>query len=1052
MIIDPDRAEADTLHRAVRANHHADEDTVVTALRHEAELAPEARERVADAARRLVRGVRADHRPGGIEAFMHEYELSSQEGVVLMCLAEALLRVPDTATMDKLIADKIATADWETHLGHSDSIFVNASTWALMLTGRVVRLDDAKRQDYGAVLRRMIHRSGEPFIRSAVLQAIRIMSREFVMGRTIEEGLDRAKSAEKRGYRYSYDMLGEAARTQADSDAYYRSYIEAIEAIGKASNGRGPIAGPGISVKLSALHPRYEFAQRERVMAEMLPRLREICRAAARHDIGLCIDAEETERLDISLDVIDAVSADPELTGWQGLGCAVQAYQKRAAPVLDWLADTARRDGRRLMVRLVKGAYWDAEIKHAQERGDSEYAVFTRKANTDVSYLACVQRMLAHSEHIYPQFATHNAHTIAYVMEAVGERTDFEFQRLHGMGEALYDQIVPRDHHAYPCRVYAPVGGHEDLLPYLVRRLLENGANTSFVNHLSDETVPVDEIVADPVDTVKQHARARHPRIPLPRDLYGHERVNARGVDLADPEELAPLGREMDRAAAERWEAAPIVGGQARRHGTPSEIVDPAERGRVVGEAHWAGPHDVDAALARASRAHPDWAHTPVEQRAQALERAADELEQRFGTFMGLAVREGGKTVPDAVAEVREAIDFLRYYAVDARAKFAEPIRMPGPTGERNEVTLHGRGVFATISPWNQLLALFTGPASAALVAGNCVVAKPAEQTPLTAAAMTRVLHRAGIPEDVFHLLPGDGPSVGEPLLKDPRVAGVSFTGGVDTAKRINRVLAEREGPIIPFIAETGGLNAMIMDSTALPEQAVMDIVQSAFMSAGQRCSALRVLFVQDDIGDRVTRMLTGAMDELRLGDPGALSTDIGPVITPEAREMLDGHARAMERNAKPLRRAPLSEDARERGNFVAPAAFQIQGMNELQGEVFGPMLHVVRYDKHKLDEVIDTINATGYGLTHGIHTRIDTTVDHITGRVKAGNTYVNRNMVGSVVGVQPFGGEGLSGTGPKAGGPHYLYRFATERTLTIDTTAAGGNASLLALDPDLPR
>ena len=1043
MILDPALAETGAHRRAVRDAHRAGENEVVAARRHAAELDAEAAARVERRARELVDGVRGDHRPAGIDAFMQEYELSSQEGVVLMCLAEALLRVPDTATMDELIADKIATADWEAHLGHSESIFVNASTWALVLTGRVIRLDDDKRRDFGRVLRQLIHRSGEPVIRTAVMRAMRIMGREFVLGRTIREGLDRAREQEARGYRYSYDVLGEAARTMADADAYRRGYLDAIEAIGRNAAGAGPIRGPGISVKLSALHPRFELGQRERVMGELLPRLREICRAAAHHDIGLCIDAEETERLDLSLDVIDAVSADPDLKGWNGLGCAVQAYQKRAAPVLDWLAATARRDGRRLMVRLVKGAYWDMEVKHAQERGLDEYPVFTRKVNTDVSYLACVQRMLAHSDAIYPQFATHNAHTAAYVMAAVGDRTDFEFQRLHGMGEALHDRVIA---HGHPCRIYAPIGGHAELLPYLVRRLLENGANTSFVNHLTDERVPVEEIVADPVRAAAEAADAHHPHIPLPRDLYGPERANALGVDLSDPQTLAPLGREMDKAALGGWEAAPIVGGDTRRVGNPTPIVDPADHRRTVGHAHWASPAEVDAALDRASRAQLDWDRTPAETRARCLDAAADEVERRMGTFMGLAVREGGKTVPDAVAEVREAIDFLRYYAAEARRRFGGPIRLPGPSGERNELTLHGRGVWATISPWNQLLALFTGPTAAALAAGNAVVAKPAEQTPLTAAEMTRVLHRAGVPEDVLHLLPGDGAGVGEPLVQDRRVAGVAFTGGLATAKHINRLLAERDGPIVPFIAETGGLNAMIVDSTALPEQAVVDIVNSAFMSAGQRCSGLRVLFVQNEVADTLIRMLTGAMDELRLGDPGWLRTDIGPVIAPEAQDAIERHAQAMARQGTLLRRAPMPEDGGH-GTFVAPAAFEIDRMNRLRDEVFGPMLHIVRYDRAHLDKVIDAVNATGFGLTHGVHSRIDTTVNHIAGRVRVGNCYANRNIVGSVVGVQPFGGEGLSGTGPKAGGPHYLPRFAVERTLTIDTTAAGGNASLLALD-----
>ena len=1051
MIIDFSLAEADPRRLAVRRAHRADEAEVVKARLREAELGTAAAGRVEDRAQHLVEAVRNDRRPEGIEAFMAEYELSSKEGIVLMCLAEAMLRVPDSETVDALIKDKIATADWETHLGHSESLFVNASTWALMLTGRVVKLDDATRRDYGAVLRRMIHRSGEPVIRNAMWQAMRILGRQFVMGRTIKEALSRAKSYERRGYRYSYDMLGEAARTDADARSYYRAYLDAIEAIGRHAKGRGPIDGPGISVKLSALHPRYEFANRDRVMAELLPRLRDVVRRAAAHDIGLCIDAEETERLDVSLDVIEAISGDPEFQDWQGLGLAIQAYQKRAAPLIDWLADLARRHDRRLLVRLVKGAYWDTEIKHAQERGLPDYPVFTRKANTDVCYLACARKLLDNTDAFYPQFASHNAHSVAYVLEVAGNRRDFEFQRLHGMGEALYDRIVDPEAFGLPCRIYAPVGGHEDLLPYLVRRLLENGANTSFVNHIANPEVPVAEIVKDPVATVRATQPVRHPRIPLPRDLYGAGRVNSRGVDLSDPQVLAPLGQEMAKAAARSWTAAPVVGGETRQSGYARPVRDPADTRRQVGEVVWADQAVIDDALNRAEAAHWDWDRTPATERARRLRRAADLMEARMGELMALCAREAGRNIPDGVAEVREAVDFLRYYAVQAEQKFDAPQVMPGPTGERNELYLRGRGTFVCISPWNFPLAIFTGQVAAALAAGNCVAAKPAEQTCLTGAVAVDILHEAGIPHDVLHYLPGDGPGVGGPLVQDPRVAGVAMTGSVETAKLINQQLAQRAGPIVPFIAETGGQNAMIVDSTALPEQVVMDVLQSAFASAGQRCSALRVLFVQDEVADTMIRMIQGAMDELRLGDPADLATDVGPVIDSEARDMLQGHIKAMTRNAKLLRQAPLPEAA-EHGTFVAPTAVEIERIQQLQREVFGPVLHIVRYHRDHLDDVISAINATGYGLTHGIHTRIDNMVDYVSRRVKVGNTYVNRNMVGSVVGVQPFGGEGLSGTGPKAGGPHYLLRFAHERTFTVDTTAAGGNASLLSMDEDLPQ
>ena len=1052
MIISQEAAAAGPLRQAVREAHRGEEAAIVRARLHEAALPTAARARISATAEQLVQAVRDTHDSGGIEAFMQEYELSSKEGIVLMCLAEALLRVPDSETVDDLIKDKIATADWNAHLGHSGSLFVNASTWALMLTGRVVRLEDDERKDYGSVLRRMIHRSGEPVIRRAVMQAMRILGRQFVMGRTIKEALERARPVERKGYRYSYDMLGEAARTDADAVKYYNSYLNAIAAIGKASNGQGPIAGPGISVKLSALHPRYEFAQRERVMAELMPRMRDIVAAAAKANIGLCIDAEESERLDLSLDIIEAISGDPAFKDWQGFGLAVQAYQKRAAPVLDWLADMARRHDRRLLVRLVKGAYWDTEVKHHQERGLEEYPVFTRKANTDVCYLACARKMLDNLDAFYPQFASHNAHTVSYILEIAGREGDFEFQRLHGMGDAMYDQVRDPQRFDRPCRIYAPVGGHEDLLPYLVRRLLENGANTSFVNHMSDESVPISEIVADPLEKVEATSPVRHPRIPLPRDLYGAGRINSAGVELSDPRVLAPLGAEMDTAARETWQAGPLVGGKPREGRDKHAVHDPTDNRREVGHVAWADTAAIDDAMSRATRAQRDWDRVPAAQRAAALRRAADLMEQRMGRLMALCTREAGKSIPDGVAEVREAVDFLRYYAQQAETHFGALMRLPGPTGERNEMSLHGRGVFVCISPWNFPLAIFTGQVSAALAAGNAVVAKPAEQTPLIAAEAVRILHEAGVPGDVLHLLPGDGPSVGGALIKDPRTSGVAMTGSLDTAKLINRQLAERDGPILPFIAETGGQNAMIVDSTALPEQVVMDVVTSAFASAGQRCSALRVLCVQSDVADKMIKMITGAMDELRVGDPGQLSTDVGPVIDTEARDMLLGHINGMKNQGTLLRQAQMPPET-QHGTFVPPTAIEIDGLNRLQREVFGPVLHVLRYDKNRLDDLIDTINGTGFGLTHGVHTRIDHMAEYVAGRIKVGNCYVNRNMVGAVVGVQPFGGEGMSGTGPKAGGPHYLFRFANERALSVDTTAAGGNASLLSLDEeDLPQ
>jgi RHH-type proline utilization regulon transcriptional repressor/proline dehydrogenase/delta 1-pyrroline-5-carboxylate dehydrogenase len=1050
MIIDPALADVGPLRAAVRANVRVDEAEIVARLADEAELPQDARARLAERARMLVEEVRRERiGKGGLDAFLQEFGLSSKEGVVLMCLAEALLRVPDAETVDKLIRDKIADADWESHLGHSESLFVNASTWALMLTGRVVRLDQADTKDLAGTLRRLVHDSGEPVIRGAVTQAMRILGRQFVMGRTIAEALERARGEAKRGYRHSYDMLGEAAYTMADARRYFEAYMAAIAAIGEAAGSRGVIEAPGISVKLTALHPRYEFSQARRSLDELAPRLKTLALEARKYDIGLTVDAEEAGLLDLSLDVIESVSGDPQLEGWDGFGLAVQAYLKRAPFVLDWLADMARRHERRLMVRLVKGAYWDSEVKLAQEAGLDGYPVFTRKVCTDVCYLACVKRLFASPDAFYPQFATHNAHTLAAVLEIAEGSRDFELQRLHGMGEALYDQVVGEEHMNLPVRIYAPVGSHEDLLAYLVRRLLENGANTSFVNRIVDEALPVDEIIADPIARVRALDRIPHPRIPLPAELYGAERRNSAGLDLSDPAVLVPLGRAMDAAAARGWHAAPLIGG-TEAAGTARPVIDPADNRRTAGAVVEATAEHLERALARAARAAPAWDAAGAEARAACLEVTADLMEAERAELMALCVREAGKTIGDAIAEIREAVDFCRYYAARARTDFAGPQAMPGPTGERNEVALHGRGVFVCISPWNFPLAIFTGQVSAALAAGNAVIAKPAEQTPLIAAAAVRLMHRAGVPGDVLHLLPGTGPMVGAPLIKDRRTSGVAFTGSTETAKLINESLAARAGPIVPLIAETGGQNAMIVDSTALPEQVVRDVLISSFQSAGQRCSALRVLFLQEDVAEKMLSMLAGAMEELVVGDPAWLSSDVGPVIDSEAKAMLDRHARRMEAEGRLIRRARLGPGT-EHGSFFAPVAFEIDSLARLEREVFGPVLHVIRYRADRLDEVIEAVNDTGYGLTLGIHSRIDSTVEYIHARLHAGNAYVNRNMIGAVVGVQPFGGEGLSGTGPKAGGPRYLYRFATERTLSIDTTAAGGNASLMSLGEEMP-
>jgi RHH-type proline utilization regulon transcriptional repressor/proline dehydrogenase/delta 1-pyrroline-5-carboxylate dehydrogenase len=1002
------------------------------------------RDAIDDQATTLVRRVRKRAEDqGAMEAFMREYDLSSEEGVVLMCLAEALLRIPDNDTAERLIADKLAEADWEAHLGKSESLFVNASTWGLMLTGRMVRVGSSAKRDVRSVLARLANKSGEPVVRLAIRQAMRIMGHQYVMGRDIESALQRAGRKENRRYRYSFDMLGEAALTARDAERFRQAYAEAIDAIGQAVSGGDPFDAHSISVKLSALHPRYEYAQRDRVMREMVPVLRDLAVQARERGVALTVDAEEAARLTLQLDAFAAVLADDALEGWDGFGLALQAYLKRGSRAIDWLAERARETGHRIPVRLVKGAYWDTEVKLAQVEGHENYPVFSRKANTDVSYLACASKLLQLGDAFYPQFATHNAHTICALNRMAGERRDFEYQRLHGMGRDLYEEVLDGGAFNGHCRVYAPVGDHRDLLPYLVRRLLENGANTSFVNRIVDEKLPPESVVADPIEQVRGFDTLSHPDIPLPRDLFGDLRLNSRGINFASEAERAALAEAMQPWREHRWRAAPS-GGADVRVAERSEARSPADAGDVVGEVAWADAESVGAAVDRARTAQRDWDATPAEQRAACLERMADLLEHNRAELMALCTREGGKSLIDGINEVREAADFCRYYAHKTRELFGAPETLPGPTGEHNEISMHGKGVFVCISPWNFPLAIFTGQVAAALAAGNAAIAKPAEQTPLTAARAVELFREAGIAEGALQFVPGDG-RVGAALTADPGIAGVAFTGSTDTARAINRTLAERDGALATLIAETGGQNAMIVDSSALAEQVVKDVIHSAFLSAGQRCSALRVLYVQRDVADHVLDMLAGAMAELRLGWPGQLSTDIGPVIDGGQLDMLRRHVDKMDRSARPIAKAPEPEAGTE-GFWFSPRAYEIGGIDELEGEVFGPVLHVVRYAARDLDRVIDAINATGYGLTAGCHSRIDAVQRHFARRIHAGNTYINRNMTGAVVGVQPFGGEGLSGTGPKAGGPNYLQRFAVERVRTVNTAAVGGNASLMVL------
>jgi RHH-type proline utilization regulon transcriptional repressor/proline dehydrogenase/delta 1-pyrroline-5-carboxylate dehydrogenase len=1031
---------------AVNASYLAPEEAVVRRLATEARLEASAREAVQERAMRWVEAVRAARSSGGgLDALLREYHLASREGVILMCLAEALLRIPDASTADRLIADKIPAGDWERHLGDSDSLLVNASTWGLMLTGHLVEVD---RRDIGSVrawFGRLASRIGEPVARSALRQAMRVLGHQFVMGRTIEEALQRAAGARERAYRYSFDMLGEAAVTHADAERYLDKYRDAILALGREAGGGGASdARASISVKLSALHPRYEPAQRARVLRELEPRLAELVHLAREAGVGLTVDAEESERLELSLELIDAVLKMDVTSEYAGFGLAVQAYQKRAVDVIEWLAGRARALNRRITVRLVKGAYWDSEVKRAQERGLAGYPVFTRKQNTDVSYLACARRLARSADVIFPQFATHNAHTVAYVAELFGrDSQSFEYQRLHGMGEELYQQILAGEE-GYACRVYAPVGAHEDLLPYLVRRLLENGANTSFVNRIVDARLPAAEVVLDPVQQVDRLRPAAHPKIPEPVQLYGAERRNSSGLNFADGEVLRRLKEHCEAAARAPWTAAALIDGEAVK-GAAQPIANPANVAEIVGTIVPAAEADVPRALTSATAAQSAWDERGAAERAQILERAAELFEEHREELLARCVLEAGKTLPDSVAEVRESVDFMRYYAAQARAQFGIDTVLPGPTGELNTLRLRARGVFACISPWNFPLSIFTGQLSAALAAGNAVLAKPAEQTPLTAALAVSLLHTAGVPPAVLQFLPGDGATIGAALTRDARIAGVAFTGSTDTARLIERNLAGREGPIATLIAETGGINVMIVDSSALPEQVVIDALASGFNSAGQRCSALRVLLLQEEIAPRVLELLAGGVDELTIADPALLATDVGPVIDDEALEALEAHARRITAGATWHHRAKLPPEA-ARGRFFAPLAVEIAGLGALEREVFGPIVHVVRYRSGDLEQVVDAVNALGYGLTLGVHTRIDSVAQRIAARARVGNVYVNRNMIGAVVGVQPFGGSGLSGTGPKAGGPHYLPRFATEQTLTINTAALGGNASLLTL------
>ena len=977
-----------------------------------------------------------------IDALLLQYSLDTREGVLLMCLAEALMRVPDADTADALIRDKLSVAQWRQHLSQSDSMLVNASTWGLMLTGKVVTLDLNEDGTPASIINRLVNKLGEPVIRQAVNQAMKIMGRHFVLGQTISEAMKNARKPAQQGCTYSFDMLGEAALTAEDAARYQREYLKAIEQVGAES--RDDSGRPSISIKLSALHPRYEVAQQERVLDELYQSVLELVTAAKAHNVALTMDAEEQDRHELFLQLFEKVYRNPVCRGWGQYGLVIQAYGKRALPTLCWLYSLAREQGDVIPVRLVKGAYWDSEIKLAQQNGYSGYPVYTRKEATDVAYLVCARLLLEPvvQNYLLPQFASHNAHTVASVLVMGNGQSQLEFQRLHGMGDALYKEVLENEHQ--PVRVYAPVGNHKDLLPYLVRRLLENGANSSFVHRLVDAATPVEELVHHPADLLKSHQSLANDLIPLPGDIFGETRENSSGVNIDVESVRQPFAAAVDECMSRQWRKGPLVNGEVIETSVWSDVYCPYQNTGVTGRMYWSSEKEIEQALGSAADAFPGWNRTSVHERAEAVERLAELLEQHRPELVALCHREAGKTIHDAIDEIREAVDFCRYYAVQGRRQFACPVMMPGPTGESNELALSGRGVFLCISPWNFPLAIFLGQITAALVAGNTVIAKPAEQTSLIAVRAIELLLEAGVPGDVIHVLTGAGSDLGPKLVSDERIAGVAFTGSTTTSKVIHKMLAERSGPIIPLIAETGGQNAMVVDSTALPEQVVNDVIKSAFGSAGQRCSALRVLYLQEDIAERVLELLRGAMDELSIGNPALHSTDLGPVIDLNAQEQLQAHIGRMKQEARLIAECHLPDN--RSGYFIAPVAFEIDHINQLEKEHFGPILHVVRYKASELDRVIDEINSTGFGLTLGIHSRNEFTSRHIESGVNAGNIYVNRNQIGAVVGVQPFGGQGLSGTGPKAGGPFYLRGFATERTLTINTTAVGGNATLLSL------
>ncbi|WP_264435588.1 bifunctional proline dehydrogenase/L-glutamate gamma-semialdehyde dehydrogenase PutA [Coxiella endosymbiont of Dermacentor marginatus] len=1021
--------------------YRMDETVCVKQLLESINFTPIIERAVSQLAEKLVIAVREQEKEqGGIEAFIMHYDLSTEEGILLMCLAEALLRVPDKQTENLLIRDKLTSAEWNKYMGASKSAFVNFAAWGLALSGKILQKE--KDGQFKTIWHNLIRKTGEPVIRKVVRETMKLMSEHFVLGRTIKEAIKRSRTNLKENFRYSYDMLGEVARTQNDADRYYDSYYHAISVLGKSHTTYNIYEAPSISVKLSALYPRYNFTKCELAVSFLIKRVKELALHAKAQKISMTIDAEEADRLDMCLNIFKGLFTENAFSGWEGLGLAVQAYQKRALPLIEWLIELSRQQKRRIPVRLVKGAYWDSEIKLTQMEGLINYPVFTRKVNTDISYIACAKRMLSAQDALFPQFATHNAYSVATILVLMNHRYkdyQFEFQNLQGMGKALHHYIVTKLN--LPCRIYAPVGCHEDLLPYLVRRLLENGTNNSFVNRIANKTVPISHLIESPMKKIELFEKIPNPKIPLPRNLFNKERLNSIGRDLSNYAELKSLAESIYNALEKTWEASPFL----REIKNGKAVFNPANNQHQIGVIELANKSEVEQAVKVGSSAFPTWDQKGVVARSNILRKMADLLEKNQAELVALIVREGGRTLQNALSEVREAVDFCYYYVEQAKKQLIDKV-LPSYTGESNILRMNGRGIILCISPWNFPVAIFTGQIAAALITGNAVIAKPSGQTPLTAAKVTRLFHEAGVPTEILQLVPGSGETIGQALIENLKISGIIFTGSNSTAHHIQKTLANRSGPIIPFVAETSGINSMIADSTALPEQLVQDVIVSAFDSAGQRCSALRILYIQDDVADNVIKMLAGAMAEIKVGDPMLLATDVGPVIDAKSQAALQEYTTFMKKEAKLIYEVDLPS-ATVLGTFIAPQAYELPNLSLIKGEIFGPILHVLRYHRQDLDKVIDDINSLGYGLTFGIQSRINETVDYIQRRINAGNIYVNRNIIGAVVGVQPFGGSWLSGTGPKAGGPHYLPRYCIERTLTINTTAAGGNAALMTME-----